>query len=51
MCFHLLQIFKLFPALYFNHFEYNKHGYKPNNSDNFLRFIYLGISILVVFSL
>ena len=43
--------FSVVTALYFNHFEYNKHGYKPNNSDNFLRFICLGISILVVFSL
>ena len=43
--------FSVVTALYFNHFEYNKHGYKPNNSDNFLRFICLGISMLVVFSL
>ena len=38
-------------ALYFNHFEYNKHGYKTNHSDNILRFVCLIISVLVVFSL
>ena len=43
--------FLVVTTLYFNHFEYNKHGYKSNNSDNLLRFICLGISILVVFSI
>ena len=43
--------FSVVTTLYFNHFEYNKHGYKSNNSDNILRFICLGISILVVFSI
>ena len=38
-------------ALYFNHFDYNKHGYKTNKSDNILRFICLFISISIVLSL
>lgn len=37
--------------LYFNHFEYNKHGYKPNRSDNIQRGICLAISVLVIISI
>ena len=33
--------------LYFNHFEYNKHNYHTNNSDDIQRFICLSFSLLV----
>ena len=41
--FSFLADFFIVTALYFNHFEYNKHGYKTNHSDNILRFICLRI--------
>ena len=49
--FSFLADFFVVTTLYFNHFEYNKHGYKTNKSDNILRFICLILSILVVISL
>ena len=49
--FSFLADFFIVTTLYFNHFDYNKHGYKTNHSDNILRFICLIISVLVVFSL
>ena len=49
--FSFLADFIVVAALYFNHFEYNKHGYKTNKSDNVLRFICLIISILIALSL
>jgi len=37
--------------LYFNHFEYNKHGYKLNKSDKIQRWICAGLTFLVILAL
>ena len=37
--------------LYFNHFDYNKNGYKPEKKDNIIRIICLALSLGVIIAL
>ena len=37
--------------LYFNHFDYNKNGYKPKKRDNIIRIICLLLSLGVIIAL
>ena len=50
-CFAFLADLTVVTWLYFNHFNYNMHGYKTNKSDNIQRIICLVITALVIISL
>lgn len=50
-CFASLADLTVVTWLYFNHFNYNKHGYKTNKSDNIQRIICLIITVLVIISI